>query len=370
MVDLKSGGGTLDDEAQRRLDEQRRWIDDVARRASRQRVLSTLPYAKVRWWLEAVETMLPRRGLLTPLTARFGMPDPVLVARLLLRAHRYDVVLLNGNERVDLLYAALAAACPWLRTPHVIVDAQWQQASGWSHRLQRWLLRASRRLVVQVQPHSGEEVEIYERAFGVARTRLHAVPWSTSLLGYEFPRVDGDGGFILTGGDAFRDYDVLLQAAGPLGLRVKIALHDPPTPALRAAATPFPHVSLHSDWSHEDFLREMSACRLFVMPLAPALTRATADAMILNAMSFGRIVVASDSIGPRIYIRDGSNGFIVRDRCAAAWSAALHDAWQLNREAYRRIGEQASFDARVHFNEPMRLARTLDAALSAAGGRP
>ena len=111
---------------------------------------------------------------------------------------------------------------------------------------------------------------------------------------------------MLSGGDAFRDYGVLLQAAGPQGLRVKVALHDPPSPALRAAAAPFPSVSLHCDWSHEDFLRQMTACRLFAMPIVPELTRATADQMILNAMSFGKVVVASDSIGPRIYIRDGA----------------------------------------------------------------
>ena len=235
----------------------------------RYRILSTLPYHKVAWWLDAVHTLLPRRNWLTPLTQRFGVPDLFVVARLLLRAHRYDVVLLNGGERVDLLYAALAAACPWVRTPHVIADAHWQQATGFGHRLQRWLLRASVRLVAQVQPHSSEEVEIYHRAFGIPRQRLHAIPWSTSLLGYRLAGSEGEGDFVLSGGDAFRDYGVLLQAAGPQGLRVKVALHDPPSPALRAAAAPFPSVSLHCDWSHEDFLRQMTACRLFAMPIVP-----------------------------------------------------------------------------------------------------
>ena len=85
--------------------------------------------------------------------------------------------------------------------------------------------------------------------------------------------------------------------------------------------------------------------------------------MILNAMSFGKVVVASDSIGPRIYIRDGANGIIVRGGTADAWSAALRQAWRFDADAYRRIGGQARFDASVHFNEPMRMAHSRCRAL-------
>ena len=63
------------------------------------------------------------------------------------------------------------------------------------------------------------------------------------------------------------------------------------------------------------------------------------------------------------------NRIIVRGGTADAWSAALRQAWRFDADAYRRIGGQARFDASVHFNEPMRMARILDAALSVAGGR-
>jgi hypothetical protein len=32
-------------------------------------------------------------------------------------------VLLNGGERVDLVYLALAGLAPWIRAPHLIFDA-------------------------------------------------------------------------------------------------------------------------------------------------------------------------------------------------------------------------------------------------------
>lgn len=361
------------DEAPAFADAHAAWIDEVARAASRFRIVSTLPYGKIRFWNQVVETLPVRAHPLTRLTRRFGIPDPGLIRRLLMVAPRADLVLLAGGERADLIYLALAACCPWIDTPHVIVDAHWQKNRGPGGLAQRLLLAAGSRLVREVQPHSAEEVEIYARAFGIRRDVLRPVPWSTSLTGYDITRDSSDGPFILSGGTSFRDYRPLIAACGALGLTLRLGIAASSVgPELRDLVAGQPTVTINTDWDNRAFLQQQADCSIFALPIVPGLTRATGDQSILNAMWFGRIVVASSSIGPRIYIRDGINGFLVPAHDTAAWTRVLEHVRSLPPETVARISAQAMQDAREVFNEPIRLARTLDNALChvQSGRRP
>jgi glycosyltransferase involved in cell wall biosynthesis len=346
------------------LQRQSLWVAEIEQACRRYSIVSTLPYRKVPFWTRIVREIPSNPGMLGRITRLLGIPDPTLIARLLYVAPRADLVLLTGGERADLIYAAIASLCPWVRTPHVVVDAHWQRADGIGHALQRLLLRLSRRVVHQIQPHSEEEVPIYAEIFGIESKRLYAIPWSTSLLGHAVDGPDSDDGFILAGGFSFRDYAVFLPAAAGCGFPVRIGIPaSQVTPALRAQVAAMERVSLHTDWSNAEYLHQMKRCKVFAMPIVQGLNRSTADQTILNAMFFGKPVVASDSIGPRIYIRHGENGFLVREPSVQAWGMALKAACSLPPADKQSLAARAAYDARVHFNEEFRLARTIDAAL-------
>ena len=74
------------------------------------RILSTLPFHRYPDWTASVVTLAPRRRPLHSLWRWTDLTDPWLVLRLLWHARRCDAVLLNGGERVDLVYLALAVA--------------------------------------------------------------------------------------------------------------------------------------------------------------------------------------------------------------------------------------------------------------------
>ncbi|MBN4842119.1 glycosyltransferase, partial [Citrobacter braakii] len=93
------------------------------------------------------------------------------------------------------------------------------------------------------------------------------------------------------------------------------------------------------------YFQQISACSIFAMPIEQNLTRSTADQTILNAMHQGKIVVATDSIGPRIYLRDAINGFLVREPTVEAWKSALARALNLTPEERAAMADQAAFDA-------------------------
>lgn len=335
------------------------WIAGIYRRASHYRMLGTLRYPKAPQWNKVVASVRTRTGIAGAVSR---------IYELLARAHRYQVVLLSGGERGDLIYAALAGLCPWMRTPHVIVDAHWQKAAGIGGALQRLLLRLADRLLAQVQVHSPEEIAIYHAQFGIPEEKLRAIPWSTALGGYHLPE-STRGDYILSGGHSYRDYPVFVQAAGELGVPTRIGIRAGRVGRnLRALIGRFPNVSLHTDWSNDDYYRQMCGCAVFAMPIVQGLTRSTADATLLHAMHQGKLVVSTDAIASRVYIRHGSNGFLVREPTVDCWKQVLREALALDPERARHIGERAAWDAKVRFNEAMRLARTLDCVMAALDG--
>lgn len=338
------------------------WIEEVERRASKFRILSTLPYPKIAFWNRVVTTVASSRNFLTPLTRKIDIPDIFIVFRLLARANKYQIVLLTGGERADLVYAALSSLCPWIHTRNVIVDAHWQKAGGVFGTLQTVLLRLARRKLAQVQPHSKEEIDIYSAAFAIPTKIMKAIPWSTALIGYNLTPSTPEQPLILSGGFSLRDYETFIPAAAASGAHTRLGVPASEVDAsLRALVAKYPSVELHTDWSNMTYYQQMAGCSVYAMPIQQGLTRSTADRTILNAMYFGKIVVATDSIAPRIYIEHGVNGFLVQEPTVEAWTEALRTALSLSSNERLRITERASYDAKVSFNEDMRLARTLEA---------
>ncbi len=329
-------------------------IERTKESCRRHRILSTLPYTKIRFWNECVDTYSLRPSFIK------------YVIGLIKLAPRYDLVLLTGGERFDLIYLAVAGLLPWIKTPHVIADAHWQKADGLLHFLQRAILRCGRRLAVQVQPHSQEEISIYHKIYGIPSSALKPVPWSPTLTGHNVspatPEESGD--FILTGGKSFRDYDTLFKAIAGLDIRVEVGLPaGSESQSIIEKWRDLSSVVFYTSWSNAQFIRKIAGCRLFVMPISGGLTRSTADQTILNAMYFGKIVIATSSIGSRIYIKDGVNGFLVQENSVDDWRDAILKVLSLTDAEIKSIGARAAYDAQINFSEPMRLVRTLESAL-------
>lgn len=332
------------------------------------RLLSTLPFGKIPFWNSAVQDVSPRAERTPPWLKRLGLLDPARIGTLLRRAPRADAVLINGGERTDLIYLALAGLLPWIRAPHLVVDAHWQPGEGRVHRaIQRLVLRAGRRLLAEVQIHSPEEIEPYARHFGLPRDVLKPLPWSTSLTGYDIQRRSGDGEAIVSGGHSYRDYATLLAAVKDTPWPVRVGLPaSPVTQAVRDWASGLPNVSIVSDWSFQEYWQQVADSRVFAMPIVPGLQRCTADQTLLNAMALGTIVVATDALSSRLYIRHGETGFLVPEGDPEAWRRQLKAVFELPREEAQRIRDAARREATTTFGEQERLARTLERAAEQA----
>jgi glycosyltransferase involved in cell wall biosynthesis len=349
------------DEPERDAPEYGEFLRLRAARGGQLSILSTLPFKGVALWRDNVETLKRRDVSASSLAYRIGLVQPGLILDLLRRAPKADVVLLNGGERVDLIYLALAGLLPWIRTPHVIVDAHWQAKDGILGALQPLLLRLGRRLLAEVQPHSPEEIEILDERFGVPSDRVRPLVWSTSLSGYEDirPRSTRDR-VVVSGGHSYRDYPTLFDGVVRAGLRLRIGLPDSPvTASTRRLAEEREGIEIVSDWTIRQYWQAVADATVFAMPIPSGLTRCTADQTILNAMSFGTVVVATSAISSRLYIRHGENGFLVPPDDPQAWARTLRHVFELPPEEYARISHNAMSTIERDHREDTRLARTL-----------
>ena len=292
------------------------------------------------------------------------------VLSLLWHARRCDAVLLNGGERVDLVYLALAGLAPWIRAPHLIVDAHWQSHSGLRGWLQRLLLAMGNRVLHEVQPHSSKEITIYHRQFGIPRHQLRPLPWSTSLAGYRLQRGREGGVALICGGSSYRDYPTLFEAVRRAGLRLDVGLpRSASSEAARQQAADSGLIRIVDDWRFEEYWQAVADARVFAIALTPGLGRCTADQTLLNAMSLGTLVVATDSLSSRLYLRHGENGFIAPSGDPEALAELLREAVELPEARYRQITQQAMADIEREHREDTRLARTLERAADAAASR-
>lgn len=347
----------------------RQSFGELSEKLDQYKIYSTLPFTETKFFYDHVETAVSGKGWFTRTFERLGVGDPVIIWKLLTNSYRQDLVLLSGGDRGDLIYLAIAGMLPFIRTPHVLVDAHWQPEGGLLNKLQRLLLRLGRRLLVQVQPHTAEESKIQEEYFGVPSTLSHPIPWSSSLIGFDIEATPGN--YIVTGGVSFRDYKTFFDAVRGLPYPIEIGAN--PTAMGADAAVDFSGVSdldkssviIHTDLDNRGYYRKVAQSRVFVMPLIPGLLRSAGDQTILNAMYFGKIVIATDSIATRAYIQDGINGYIVPPSDVAAMRAAIETVYNLSDEDYLRIAQQAEYDAKVTFGEERRVYRTASAALDA-----
>lgn len=347
----------------------------AARAAAGLCIVSTLPFCKVEFWRQSVTSVeasaRSSNGLLNRFWGRLGVPDPAVISRLLRLAPRADVVLINGGERADLFYLALAGLMPWIRAPHLVVDAHWQPGETKLLRaMQRTILRLGRRLLAEVQIHSPEEVALYERNFGIPRHLLKPLPWSTSLHGYHIERQSATEDVVVTGGHSYRDYETLFASVAGQPWKVRIGLPaSPVTARVREAAAALPNVSVVGDWTYEQYWQQVADSRVFAMPIVAGLQRCTADQTILNAMALGTIVVATDALSSRLYIRHGQTGFLVPEGDPEAWRATLRHVYALPQAEAQRIRDAAQREASTTFSEEERLLKTLERASAAARNR-
>ncbi|MDZ7314056.1 MAG: glycosyltransferase family 4 protein [candidate division KSB1 bacterium] len=190
--------------------------------------------------------------------------------------------------------------------------------------------------------------EEYRQHFPKAASRIHVLP---TWCGFPeaAPVVTPSSVPVFSGGRSMRDYETLIEALDILKVSALIAASRT---AVEALAIP-PGVTLHFDVAEPIFANLMMQASVVVVPLQAAGFDA-GQSVVLQAMCYGKPVVATNTAGLSEYIDHGKTGLLVPPSdphaLAHAIKTLLDDfklASSLGSEARKVYWERYSRDAFV-----------------------
>ena len=151
---------------------------------------------------------------------------------------------------------------------------------------------------------SKEETITYSERLSIEKEKIKFLPFHTNVT--EPAIIENFDSYILSAGRTGRDYRTLIKAVEDLPIKVKIISDEYSVERLTIPK----NVQLLINVSYEDYLDDLKKCRFVIIPLYEV-TKSTGQVVFLEAMSFGKPVIASEVVGTKDYIKDQENGILV-----------------------------------------------------------
>jgi glycosyltransferase involved in cell wall biosynthesis len=203
------------------------------------------------------------------------------------------------------------------------------------------LVRFGLRSVSRVVVFTPVEVEQYQKTLSMLPEAISYCPlgWYDPMRWYK-PREANpsdamEGKFILTSGRSYRDYQTLAQAVAGTEVKVKVSGRQ-----FNLAGIDLPSNMESMGWVDDRSLQDyLSESAFYVVPLQ-RINFAGGDSSLLQAMSFGKAVVATRSPSTQTYIQHGVTGLLVEPGDVEGMRQAILHLWRNPAEA-RRMGKAA-----------------------------
>ena len=261
-----------------------------------------------------------------------------LRASLKTRKTKYDLVVAWGGQN-GFPYALLRSIVGQTHPPLIILSFNLQGVLSHFQGLARFGMRSVSRVVV----FTPSEVEQYRRTLSLPPDAISYCPhgWFDPMRWYA-PREnsnldapDQKGRFIFTSGRSYRDYETLARAVEGTEVSVKVSSRP-----FNLAGFRLPNNMESMGWLDyrvaQDYIYESS---FYVVPLQ-AINFAGGDSSLLQAMSFGKAVVATRAASTETYIEPGQTGLLVEAGDVEGMRQAILHLWR-NPEEARRMGQTA-----------------------------
>lgn len=272
------------------------------------RILTSIPGVPGRFWGDNTTLVSEKSGELMYGNLGFisrQMSAVCIAIQLLIRARRFDVVVLDGGP-VGQWYSWVAALNPLSMPPALMVDCLWYRESSWWKRLiKKGLKKLSACSISKFAVWARHEIVDYSVEFGITSDKFIYVPFHITLEDYDFET--SDKGFVFAGGNGDRDYRTLVEAVRGLDIQVLIGAND----KRLFEGIDLPHNVTVQGFSPDDFRRKMASCRIAVVPMQAGLLHSGGQQTFLNSMYMGKPTIV---VGQKVadgYLEDGVNGLVV-----------------------------------------------------------
>jgi glycosyltransferase involved in cell wall biosynthesis len=250
----------------------------------------------------------------------------------------YDVVVAWGGQN-GFTYAFLRSLFGMTHPPLIILSFNLQGPLSHFPGLARFGMRSASRVVV----FTPSEVELYQKALHLAPGTVSYCPhgWYDPMRWYvpgetkEAQALARKGKFIFSSGRSYRDYETLARAVEGTEVCVKVSSRP-----FNLKGFDLPKNMEALGWLDyrvaQDHMYESS---FYVVPLQ-AITFAGGDSSLLQAMSFGKAVVATRAPSTETYLEHGQTGLLVEPGDVEGMRQAILHLWR-NPEEAARMGREA-----------------------------
>lgn len=206
--------------------------------------------------------------------------------------------------------------------------------------------------------HSRAEVAAYSQWMAVPRERFEFVRLQRATEAIDVEE-DEEQPFLLSMGSAHRDYRLLFDAVARLNVRTIVVAGPHAVAGLHVPD----QVQVRSGLSAAECNRLVQRARVSVVPIANRHT-ASGQVTLLDAMMFGRPVIATDCLATEDYATDGVDAMLVPPGNLDALVRVIDAAWS-DARLRRRLGAAARRTAIEKFSDEaigIEFARVLQSA--------
>ncbi|MFQ5408998.1 MAG: glycosyltransferase family 4 protein [Anaerolineales bacterium] len=242
----------------------------------------------------------------------FNPADEWSLFRAVLRAARRENALLlfssRGRLKPELLAAAYIGFWPARRRPAIVFYGEMYEPSpGLRHWVERIVVRLANRAIRRFVVYSEAECETFSQTWGVAREKLRACRfYRLATARNESPAQKPTAGHVFAGGNSYRDYEPLVEAARRMPAQQFVICtsrldgRDDLPPNVRAGLV-----------SPNEFVDLIATAAVVVVPMQMGTRRIAGMLTYLQAMWMKKPTIVSDALGARDYVRPGETGLVV-----------------------------------------------------------
>jgi glycosyltransferase involved in cell wall biosynthesis len=197
--------------------------------------------------------------------------------------------------------------------------------------------------VYRIVCSSKKETAYYAEVFGWSAEKVSFVPFHTDPRYFSYINNDAEENYILSAGRSFRDYQTLILAARNISMPVVIVASKSSINQKNLSK----NITIKYDISLDELSKLISKAKIVVLPLQNQKI-SIGQSVLLQAMSMGKPVIATNTNATVDYIEHNRNGILVSPGNAEELESEIKKL-EKDRDLRTRIGKQALRDVREKY---------------------
>jgi len=221
-------------------------------------------------------------------------------ARLFFNRKEFDVII-SGYIIQALTYSFLGMVFRSGKKLHLLNEIYLNEPSSIKRKIRPFIYRMFLKNVDYIRVSARSEISNYSMALKVPEDRFWFNPWPSFVKDPDVKNPNGN--YILSAGKQFRDYATLVKAVRGTGCRLVIVSDMKSMEGIETSQ----EVEVVYNISKQEYFDLLFNSRFVVVPLQNDFG-SCGQISILEAMSYGKPVIAARVTGSKDYIEDGISG--------------------------------------------------------------